>query len=284
MGEGSPDPQPTFCITVGGDVVGWVDYDRDEREWLTHGEVNMGYALHPDHRGRGYATRALQLLVHHLAQTTDVLVATLLIDQENHASQAIAARAGFERQPDLNGEVFFRKPVPPLTYTDGTVTIRPFEISDIDRDIEAKDEEQIRWLWLPEERESWDAMSPAEKRAHALSGLEEHDDDPRNGPKWSFVIDVGGRYSGHVDCDLANEHAPHGEANVSYSSHPAERGQGYVSAAVRLILQFVRDHTGAREVHIKVDADNDASMRVAAAAGAVEVERTDMVRHVISLR
>src|SRR5205085_3937520 len=110
------------------------------------------------------------------------------------------------------------------------------------------------------------------------------------GPKWSFAIEVGGGYVGHVDCDLANPHVAPGEANVSYSSTPAVRGKGYVSAAVRLILQFLRDHTGAREAHIVVDPRNEASLRVAHAAGGVETERyvdhhgDVMVRHVIRLR
>lgn len=290
MGEGSPDPRPTFCIVVGGDVVGWVDYDEGEREWLESGEVNMGYALHPDHRGRGYATRAIQLLIHHLAQSTDVQVATLLISPENQWSLGIAARAGFGERLELNGEAFFKRPIPPLTYTDGTVTIRPFLSTDFDRDMQAKDEEQQRWLWLPEHREHWASMTPEERVAHNRPWVEGGATDPRNGPKWTFVIDVGDQYVGYVDCDLANPNVPAGEANVSYSSHPAERGKGYVSAGVRLISQFVRDHTGAREIHIGVDEGNEASLRVARAVGAVETERyvdtvgDTMIRHVISLR
>ena len=42
MGEGVPDPDPFACITVGRDIVGWVDYDSP-REWLEPGEVNLGY-------------------------------------------------------------------------------------------------------------------------------------------------------------------------------------------------------------------------------------------------
>ena len=132
-------------------------------------------------------------------------------------------------------------------------------------------------------------MSPAEKLSHQQRYLRGVIDDWGGGPKWTFAIDVGGEYAGHVDCDLANPHVPRGEANVSYSCSPAHRGQGHVSAAVRLILQFVRDHTAAREAHIVVDERNEASLRVARAVDAVTAERyTDkhgstMIRHLIQL-
>lgn len=58
---------------------------------------------------------------------------------------------------------------------------------------------------------------------------------------------------------------------------------------MRLILQFITDHTGAREAHTLVDAENVASLRVAHAVGAVERDRhvndqgRTMVRHVVAL-
>jgi RimJ/RimL family protein N-acetyltransferase len=289
MGPGSPEPQPTFCIWFDGAVIGWVDADEPGlHAWLTDDELNLGYALHPDHRGRGYATRAVMLLLHHLSQASPASTATLAIDLDNAWSVAIAERCGFEPHGTVTGDKeswFFKKPIPPTTYTDGVVTIRPFEASDFDRDMEAKDEEQQRWLWLPEHREHWAAMTPAERVAHNQQWFVQHGEDERTGPKWTFTIDVGGQYVGYVDCDLANDGVPHGEANISYSSHPAERGKGYVSRGVRLILRFLGEHTGARTASIGVDERNEASLRVARAVGAVEVSRhidkvgDPMVRH-----
>jgi len=103
------------------------------------------------------------------------------------------------------------------------------------------------------------------------------------GPKWSFGVHVHDMLVGHVDCDLANEHVPHGEANISYTIWPGHRGKGYAARAARLVVDFIRDHTGAREVHVLVDPGNEASLRVARAIGAGEVGRTHMVRHVLPL-
>lgn len=294
IGEGSPDPKPTFTVRLAGDdqVVGWVDasYDAEEHTWLGDGEVNVGYALHPEARGRGAATRSVMLLLHHLARTRpEVHTATLAIDADNDRSLAIASRCGFTRAADLPSSTFWTKPVPPLTYTDGTVTIRAPRMDDVAAHNDAIDDVQIDWLWLPGQRESWEAMSPDEQHARQRRNFATTIDTWGDGPKWSFAIEVEGRYVGHVDCDLANESVPHGEANISYSSHPAVRGKGYVSRAVRLILRFVAEHTGAREAQIIVNPGNAASMRVPPAVGMRETERfvdrygAPMVRHALAI-
>lgn len=92
-----------------------------------------------------------------------------------------------------------------------------------------------------------------------------------------------------MDCNLAGEHVAAGTANLAYSCHPAHRGRGYVARAVRLLLRFLAEHTGAREAHILVDPENLASMRVARAAGAISVETFTthdgqrLVRHVVGV-
>lgn len=82
MGEGSDEPEPAGCVVVEDQVVGWVDFDAD-RDWLEPGEVNLGYSVFAEHRGNGYATRAVKLLLHHLALTGAASVATLLIHPDN---------------------------------------------------------------------------------------------------------------------------------------------------------------------------------------------------------
>lgn len=165
-------------------------------------------------------------------------------------------------------------PGPDVRYTDGTRTIRRQHPDDLDADLAAKDDEQIAWLWLPGQRERWEAMTATEQREHALRVLQSNHDSFGPGPKWTFAVDVGSdRAVAYVDCDLANEHVPAGEANVSYSAHPDHRGNGHVSAAVRLLFQFLTDHTGAREAHFVIDPANVASLRVAQAVGATEVDR-----------
>ena len=287
MAPGDDDPRPTACIVVRDEVVGWVDFDLGH-EYLQPGDVNVGYNVFAPHRGNGYATRAVRLLMHHLSLHTDHDAATLLIDEGNERSLAIARRLGFRPAASPRaGQLFFTLAVPPNEYSDGVVTIRRPRVTDLEADLEAKDEAQIRWLWLPGQRATWESMTPGEQRDHARRGLEQTAAAWGPGPKWVFFADTDDAdYVVYVDCDLANEHVPAGEANVSYSAHPAHRGCGYVSRAVRLAVEFLRDHTGAREAHLVIDAENEPSLRVARAVGATETERwtseqgRTMIRHV----
>ena len=133
-------------------------------------------------------------------------------------------------------------------------------------------------------------MTRDEQRAHVARMLAANRDAFGPGPKWCFSVDAAeANYVAYVDFDLANEHVPAGDANISYSSHPAHRGRGYVARAVRLVARFIAEHTDARRALLIVDAENTASLRVARAVGAVEVGRwvnargRTMIRHELRL-
>jgi len=108
--DGDPDPNPVACIVVGETVVGWVDYDHD-RTWLDADEVNVGYNVFAAHRGQGHATRAVRLLLQHLAEDTDWRAATLLIHPDNERSLALARRAGFEEAGRVDGDRYWKRPI-----------------------------------------------------------------------------------------------------------------------------------------------------------------------------
>jgi RimJ/RimL family protein N-acetyltransferase len=289
LGPGSDEPDPIACITVDGDVAGWVDHDA-ERSWLLPGEVNVGYNVFAAHRGRGIATRAVQLLMHHLAITGHCLTATLLIHPDNARSRALAERTRFERQADLDGHPYYKRTVPPLTYSEGAVTIRRRHRDDLEMDLSGRDEEHIRWLWQRSEADQWEAMTPTERRSHALEWLAGVSDSFGNGPRWTFAVDIAEAASvAGVEVNLVSDHAPPGEANISYWVHPQFRRRGLAPVAVGLALQFLRDHTGTRRAHIMVDPDNTPSLAVAASLGAavgeMKVDRhgRPLLRHTLEL-
>jgi RimJ/RimL family protein N-acetyltransferase len=69
--------------------------------------VNVGYYLFPAARGKGYASRAVELLLLHLDRETEHEVATLLIHRENVRSLQLAHRLGFEEKGEVEGELLF---------------------------------------------------------------------------------------------------------------------------------------------------------------------------------
>ena len=110
---GAESPSPVACVCADDELVGWVDYDV-ERDWLRTGEVNVGYYLFPTARGKGYASRAVELLLLHLARETEHTTATLLIHPDNVNSLRLAHRLGFERKGEVEGEAFFVRELTPL--------------------------------------------------------------------------------------------------------------------------------------------------------------------------
>lgn len=113
LGPVTRDFQPKAVIDVAGEPVGWVDFDT-ERDWLEPGAVNCGYFVLPQQRRRGYATRAVKLLVHWLALEGRFAVATLLIRRENEASRAVARAAGFTVARELDMNSLFSRSITPL--------------------------------------------------------------------------------------------------------------------------------------------------------------------------
>ena len=110
LGTGSPDPRPTACILVDDEIIGWIDYDT-EQPWLDAGAVNIGYSVFAEARGYGYATRAVQLLLGHLAAYTTFTTAHLLIDPANTRSLAVARCAGFVLVREIDAQRLFTREV-----------------------------------------------------------------------------------------------------------------------------------------------------------------------------
>jgi RimJ/RimL family protein N-acetyltransferase len=110
LGPGSETPSPVACVWVGDELVGWVDYDL-EHDWLEPGEVNVGYYLFPGARRKGYASRAVELLLHHLIRNTDYTLATLVIDPENARSVKLARRLGFAERGEVEKGLYFAREI-----------------------------------------------------------------------------------------------------------------------------------------------------------------------------
>ncbi|MEU0875510.1 GNAT family N-acetyltransferase [Nocardia brasiliensis] len=86
----------TFAVldVASGALAGTVDVHTRE-PYLALRQANLAYGIYPQWRKRGIATRAVELVCRYL-QTADLATyAVIRVDPENHASAAVALRAGF---------------------------------------------------------------------------------------------------------------------------------------------------------------------------------------------
>lgn len=89
-------PKLTFGIRAGVPerLVGTVDA-HVEPPGLGSGQANIAYGLYPEARGRGLASRAVDLMCDFLATRSGVREAVIRADPANVASAAVARRTGF---------------------------------------------------------------------------------------------------------------------------------------------------------------------------------------------
>ncbi|MER5198107.1 GNAT family N-acetyltransferase [Streptomyces sp. NPDC002755] len=73
----------------------------------TGGHVEIGFDLHPDARGRGYATEALAGLARWALDDTGVDTVVATTTHANTAARRVMERAGFTRRPDRDGQLFY---------------------------------------------------------------------------------------------------------------------------------------------------------------------------------
>lgn len=96
---------PVFAFAIrersSGRLVGHVDANA-AANGMAPGEANVSYSLHRAARGRGYATRAVELVCGFLREH-GFAGAVIKVEPPNAASLAVAERAGFHRDGATTG-------------------------------------------------------------------------------------------------------------------------------------------------------------------------------------
>ena len=112
------------------------------------------------------------------------------------------------------------------TLTDGVVTLRRHREDDLDAVVEqSSDPGSIAWTIVPVPYSREDAKHFVR---HAMPGGWESDQE------WGFAVEHEGRFAGTVT--LRNHRG--GRAEIAYGAHPAARGRGVMSRALRLLLTW----------------------------------------------
>jgi RimJ/RimL family protein N-acetyltransferase len=269
-----------FAVESSGRFCGTVDLRPDQ-----YGGAALGYGLGPWARGRGLLDRALRLLLPWGFDTLDLDVVHWAAVAGNWPSRRAAWRVGVrvegtlrswltlrgERYDAWVGSVLRGEPLEPATpwlrspvVQVGQVRLRPYRATDVPRMVEAcRDPVTRRWLArLP------DPYTPEDARAH-LEHLTEQAAEGR-ALSWAFADPHDDRLLGEITLFGAN--APSGTVEVGYWTHPAERGRGVTTAALRLaarhaLLPLDVGGLGRARVVLRAAVGNVASLRVAERAG-----------------
>ena len=95
-----------WAITIKGDptLIGTVDIWRIIKE---HHRAEIGYALHPGHQSKGYASEALNAILEYGFQTIKLHSMEANVNPENVASIKLLERAGFIREAYFKENYFF---------------------------------------------------------------------------------------------------------------------------------------------------------------------------------
>jgi RimJ/RimL family protein N-acetyltransferase len=136
-----------------------------------------------------------------------------------------------------------------------TVILRPHVTADLDAILErCLDPDTIRWTTVP-------TPYTRDMAAEYLAGL---------GPspeQVSWAIEVDGRYGGTIDLRSFGCDDEHAAGNLGFVTHPAVRGRGAMSQAVRLAVDHAFDVLGWTHLTWQANVGNYASAKAAWRSG-----------------
>ena len=141
----------------------------------------------------------------------------------------------------------FPDDVPVLT--DGTVTLRAHQPSDVPRIVEqCNDPESLAWTTVPSPYAEADAVSWIGEAIPAAWAAES---------TYCFAVEVGGRFAGSVDLRMKGG----GEGELGFGLHPDVRGDGVMRRALSLLLDWGFEVHGLEVVGWRAFVGNWASRR-----------------------
>ena len=77
--------------------------------WTRGKTREMGFALVPNERGKGYGTEAIQMMVDYLFLNTQVVRIQVQTDEENMPSKRVLEKAGFTREGTMRKASYVRR-------------------------------------------------------------------------------------------------------------------------------------------------------------------------------
>lgn len=265
-----------WCIADGAsdEPLGQVllfDFDANVK-----GNAELGYWLHTNARGHGYADEAVEEVVRWAFAEAGLTRLHAGTDSDNLASQNVLRRAGFKQWGNdrqnwtrtdgtASDGTFFellaaddraaQRAVPPPTLHTDRVLLRPFKSRDAQRMHETMADEQTRF-WFGGTVQD---VAIYRERAAQRSLI----DRERWGIWWAICAPGSDELAGGIGV----QNLQGAEAEIGYWMHPDSRGRGLMTAALDEVSRWGLAAGGFRHLAVQIADGNAASVRVALGAG-----------------
>lgn len=236
---------------------------------VSDNSAEVGFWVHPDHRGKGLSAAALQL-GSAFARRSGITRLTARTVPENQASQRILERAGFTQgecgrgmapsgeEADLLHYFCSIEPISLLPVETERLRLRLHQHGDADALQRIYEQKEVARYLL---EEPW-SRSEAERRISqriGQTGLH------HGSEALSLVIEQDGALIGDVLLWLTD--TEHRIAEIGWVMNPAYGGQGLATEAVQAVLELGFEHYGLHRVAAQMDARNTASVRLSERVG-----------------
>ncbi|WP_162795455.1 GNAT family N-acetyltransferase [Nonomuraea lactucae] len=242
------------------------------------GTTEIGYGVHPLHRGRGFATEAVRGLVDWVFTTTDLRRIDLTANLDNLASLRVAQKAGFTwegvlREASVEDDgphdlVLFgmlrdddRAPsesLPRAELRSRRLRLRPLGVQDVP-DLAATGADPLTQAMTGVPR------GYSEADARAFLAVTERMRIRGQGIAWAGEELDGGRFA--VNLDLRDVDWINRTVEVGYMTAPWARGNGYAGEAVLAVARWLFGTLAFQRLLLRAAVSNTASQRVAEKAG-----------------
>ena len=272
-----------------GRRLGWaIEAERDgTREFCGHvnlhledpGLAEIGFALHPDARGRSIMSTAVRLVRDYGFDVAGLETIRWRSVVGNWGARRIASAAGFvfdgtvrrllvqrgERRDAWVATITRDDPRRPLEWLvpvelgGERVMLRAFRADDVQRIVEGCSDERTRY-WLI-------SLPRPYEISHALAYLEAVQElaATGSGEVWCVADPDDGRCLGSISLEGLGGYAK--RAEIGYWAHPEARGRGVITEAVRLVTEYAESSGRIDSIMIRCAVGNRASRHVAEAAG-----------------
>lgn len=233
------------------------------------GAVEVGFWVHPDHRGRGITTAALALAVEFARRSGLTTLAARTVPG-NQASQRVLEQSGFVQEetardtaPSGHELVLLRyvlevEPITLFPVETDRLRLRLHEHADAERLQRIYAQPDVAKYLLDELWSEKDAVRHLSERV-AKTGLD------RGRTALALVIEHEDSVIGDVQLWLTD--VEHRVAEIGWVLGPAYNGRGLATEAARAMLDVAFAKYGLHRVAAQMDARNHSSARLAQRAG-----------------